>query len=164
MEINQFNECFGLFPLISNPGIDTFDKGFLSASLFGHHFCPGWWNLPTSCSELSGSFNSRWFFILTWWGYRFTCVGLGQLQHGTGRQEYKVLCLHILAGPGQPRCFLDSFWSSLHFAFAFPKWEKRNQKKIFKKGKMAFQQANQQLLLVPVPRLSCLLCAIKKLI
>jgi hypothetical protein len=57
-----------------------------------------------------------------------------QCQEGISRQESKVMCLHIMVGPGCPRFLQNSFCSSLHCDFAFPGEEKRSLKKKKKVG------------------------------
>jgi hypothetical protein len=75
----------------------------------------------------------------------------------SSRLESEVMCTHILAGPELPRCLQESFCSSLCCIFTLPKQGKRG----IKKGKTAFQQADQLILLVPAPRLPWLLYGIK---
>jgi hypothetical protein len=59
--------------------------GQLSIPSCPHIGCFGGCNLPTSCTGLSGSLESRQWLTLTWQGCRFTQVELDQLQHSTAQ-------------------------------------------------------------------------------
>jgi hypothetical protein len=68
-----------------------------------------------------------------WQVYRFTQVKLGQLQQGSGRQEFKVLCPHVIwwVQDVPEVCSIHS--AVLCYILAFPSVNKRNERKKKKK-------------------------------
>jgi hypothetical protein len=71
MEKNQFAESSGYFPLISNPGIGTFDRYFLCVSVPSQGLCAGLWGngcWPFLSDSFGGSrFKVSPLFSLVWW-------------------------------------------------------------------------------------------------